>query len=391
MKRTTDRAFTDSIEKAKTCASLGLQYLEALATGDLLSVNTLRGQFETSTCDIRWAKTLEEYFRYFGPSGTRKAIPYIPASKVGNRVIEIKPDARIALVGDWGTGALPAIQVLRHINARKPDILVHLGDVYYSGTKKEYKENLFDLVHTELRQSNPALAVFLLAGNHDMYCGGEGYYGAIQTINPDPLKQTASFFCLRCADNSWQFVAMDTGLHDFNPFSVANVLTFIDEQEQAWIIERIREFPGKTILLSHHQLFSSFSQIGDPDTAGQLTEFNPNLLSSLRAFQSAGTISAWFWGHEHNLCIYEKYLELERGRCVGHGAIPVFESDKPYAQLKQVRNAPKLIPNTKLSKDGAVFAHGFATISLSQKIAPTAQYFQVTNNSSFLIFSEQFT
>jgi len=51
---------------------------------------------------------------------------------------------------------------------------------------------------------------FTLAGNHDMFCGGAPYYKLI-----DQLGQPASYFCLR--NDNWQFLAMDTGLHDNNP------------------------------------------------------------------------------------------------------------------------------------------------------------------------------
>lgn len=383
-----DRSFNDTVQKAKTCATLGLEYLEALATGDPVRANVLLEEFNTSSCDVRWAKTLDEYFRYFGPAGNRREIPYVRPSKVGKNVIEIKADAEIAIVGDWGTGGAPARRVLKHVHKTNPDILIHLGDVYYSGTKKEYKENLIDVIAQELRQHNPDLAVFLLAGNHDMYCGGEGYYDAISVINPDPFKQKASFFCLRSADGSSQLIAMDTGLHDFSPFNVTNVLTFLEEEEQEWAIERIKEFSGQTILLSHHQLFSAFSQIGGSPSSQKLSEFNPHLLSSFRAFQNNGNISAWLWGHEHNLCIYREHLGLKRGRCVGHGAIPVFETDRPYTPIPDLANMPTLHENTKIGKDGNVFAHGFATISLRSGQVPLAQYFQIKNNISSIVFAE---
>ena len=58
-------------------------------------------------------------------------------------------------------------------------------------------------------------------------------------------------------------------------------------------------------------------------------------------------VAAWFWGHEHNLGIYQDlyrpadwpppsgqpndvWQTLRKGRCVGHSAIPVATTEQPY-------------------------------------------------------------
>ena len=108
--------------------------MKARLSGDAKALAGVTGEFKASTCDPAWATTIEEYLQYFGPGGSQKQIPYIRASSIGPRTIEFKADARVALVGDWGTGAQPAVQVLKQIATWKPDILIHLGDIYYSGT-----------------------------------------------------------------------------------------------------------------------------------------------------------------------------------------------------------------------------------------------------------------
>jgi hypothetical protein len=62
-----------------------------------------------------------------------------------------------------------------------------------------------------------------------MYCGGIGFYDLIQKLNPSGSRQPGSFFCLRSVDQRWQFLAMDTGLHDDSPFSVTDALTFLEK------------------------------------------------------------------------------------------------------------------------------------------------------------------
>jgi hypothetical protein len=275
-------------DATRVCADLAFRYLKARLSGDAAALERIQDEFRASTCDAAWATTINEYLQYFGPSGSRKQIPYIRASAVGARTIEIKANARVALVGDWGTGAQPAIQILKHIAGWKPDVLIHLGDIYYSGTQAECATNFTSPIASVLRNSNPVLAAYTLAGNHGMYCGGVGYYDLIQHLNPEPLKQAASFFCLRSADEKWQLLAMDTGLHDYSPLDVDDAVTFVEDDELEWHCARIREFPGCTILLSHHQLFSAFSPIGKADQARPFAAKSPSL-EGLQFYGNLGT------------------------------------------------------------------------------------------------------
>jgi hypothetical protein len=58
--------------------------------------------------------------------------------------------------------------------------------------------------------------------------------------------------------------------------------------------QRIKEFPGKTILLSHHQLFSAYSHIGSAGPNKRFPAFNGELRTALVRLQKAGDIPAWF-------------------------------------------------------------------------------------------------
>ncbi len=348
---------------ARECAEHALRYLKALARRDTEALAALANEFTMGTCDPAWLSTLKEYDKYFDKSGNRKSAPYVRPSDAGAGIIQIPSNARLALVGDWGTGAPPAAELLKLIAADKPDIFVHLGDIYYSGTPDECQRNFADLIRDVLRAERQT-HVFTLSGNHDMYCGGVGFYDLIKNLNERPFIQPASFFCLRTADEKWQLLAMDTGLHDDNPSGVHSVETFLESDEIDWHCERIREFPGKTILLSHHQLFSAFSPMGKTTIEGDRSAINPLLMASFERMSSCGTISAWFWGHEHSLSIYQPFAGLQRGRCIGHGAIPVSLADNIYEPVKGLSNLPSLIEGTKLISHGNVYTHGYALLSL---------------------------
>jgi hypothetical protein len=369
--------------QAWTCARGVYGYLDAASRGDDAAMAAARQDVLTgSPYDIQWADTLLEYLGYFGLTGSVSDIPYIRAATVGKHVITIPSDARIALIADWGMGTPMAVDLLRQVRAQSPDIVIHLGDIYYSGTASECDTHFRAIVDDVLDRANTKIPVFSLAGNHDMYSGGAGFYSLIKTLNPPPFKQPASFFCLRSADAAWQFLAMDTGLHDFNPFSVTENLTRLESDEESWHLARLAETNAHTILLSHHQLFSAHSQIG-PETGGILNPINPNLLASYKKFNNAGKIAAWFWGHEHNLCVFEPYAGLDRGRCIGHGGIPVFQSENPYGASAKIADPPRLVEKVRLDafSPGAMaeplYAHGFAMIALeSSTRGASVSYFE---------------
>jgi hypothetical protein len=374
---------------AQVCAEWGLRYLKALAFGDEQAIEQLKNEFTAGTCDPAWLTTLEAYRSYFAEDGKRKAVPYVRAASVGPKTIEIEANARVALMGDWGTGASPAIEVLKCIAGKGPDIVVHLGDIYYSGTPVECRSNFVDPINAILRKEK-ALPVYSLSGNHDMYSGGTGFYSLIAQLNDTPFTQPASFFCLRSADERWQFLAMDTGLHDDNPATVAGALTYLEEDELAWHCDRISEFPGRTILLSHHQLFSAFSPIGPAESEGERSAVNPRLLKAFKQMTETKGVAAWFWGHEHTLSIYKPFAGLERGRCLGHGAVPVSIIDEIYKPLPDLDEAPSLIDQSKLGATGGVYNHGYALLAF-QGDSCRAEYYQATNKGCELVYGESFS
>jgi hypothetical protein len=375
---------------ARVCAEWGFRYIKAVAAGDAEALMVLKDEFTAGTCDPEWLTTLTAYQSYFGVDGQRKPIPYRRAADVGPKTIEIRTDARVALVGDWGTGANPAIDVLKLIARDQPNIFVHLGDIYYSGTPNECDAHFTKHIDAVLRAEGRRIPVFTLSGNHDMYCGGVGYYHLIDTLNPPPMTQLSSFFCLRSADEKWQLLGMDTGLHDDDPMGVAEALTFLEDDELAWHVERIKEFRGRTILLSHHQPFSAFSAIGAPNSAKKRSAINPYLMKAFRQMSASGRIAAWFWGHEHSLSIYQPFAGLERGRCIGHGGVPVSVVDPIYDPLADLDDAPVIVEGTKLAATGGVYMHGYALLSFDGEQCK-AEYIQDARGKRSLVYRESFT
>ena len=335
------------------CVRLAGELMLARLDGHDDRAAVLEGELKDSECDPGWAETITAYLGYFGPDGRQRPIPYVRFQKLDDFVYDVlPPDATVALLGDWGTGMAPAVRLLEQLSRHAPHALVHLGDIYYAGTANEVSRHFVDLVNRILDRARRRLPVYVIPGNHEMYSGGSAFYGMLAALNAPPYTdgaatQKASYFSLRTTDGAWQLLAMDTAFHDHDPFEVTSGMTFLEPDELQWHLDKIARAHaagGKTLLLSHHQLFSPFATIGRPASkpSGQQA-YNTNLLNSFREVLEAGKVAAWFWGHEHNLALYEPYGPLKTGRCIGHGAVPVLASQEPYKVLPGLADPPRLV------------------------------------------------
>lgn len=364
---------------AWTCVKLAGELFLACIEGDDERKTQLEDELKDSTCDPEWVEAILQYLEYFGPGGKKRTVPYVTWQEPDDFVLEALPrNARVALIADWGTGTKDAEDLLRHVADKEPDVLIHLGDVYYAGTERETHHNFLDLIDRVFDRASRPMPVYTLTGNHDMYSGGVGYYELLPQLNPSPphapeAAQPASFFTLRSPDGAWQLQAMDTGLNDRDPFTVTTDITYLEPREAQWHLDKIERFAaegGKTILLSHHQLFSPFEDIGKTADKPEGQEaYNPKLLETFQPVLERGLVSAWFWGHEHNLGIYQPYGPLEKGRCIGHAAIPVFASQTPYEILDDLDDPPRLVevdgqPVQLAQNADGVYAHGYVILAL---------------------------
>ncbi len=93
-------------------------------------------------CDPHWVEAAEKYAEFIACRGT---IPYRRWTTLSDYVIDGKlpAKARVAIVGDWGTGQPEAKKVLEQIARKQPDVVIHLGDVYYSATDFEVENYFF--------------------------------------------------------------------------------------------------------------------------------------------------------------------------------------------------------------------------------------------------------
>lgn len=323
-------------------------------------------ELEKAVCDAAgWAECLTAYLAY-------KVLLQNPIYRPNKNVVaNLKPDATIAIIGDWGTGTDVAINLLKQVAAQKPDILLHLGDIYYAGTEEEARKSFLEITRSVLGDT----PLYTLCGNHDMYAGGSGYYWLL-----DQIGQEASYFCLQ--NNDWLFLAMDTGFHDSNPFNVATNLTRLVTEgswsEAAWHQEKIAQRGDrKMVFLSHHQLFSPFGSVGSVN--GIALAYNENLLGDFGSVLPQ--VEWWFWGHEHTLGVFPPYMDLKRGRCVGASAVPVFQDQQSYSTAANLRTVddlpmPTWDKDVELGITDNMYNNCFAIMRLNGSAA-TVDYYEV--------------
>lgn len=266
---------------------------------------------------------------------------------------------RIAIVGDWGTGDERAQRLLEEVGRRKPDLLIHLGDVYYSCTNAEADRFLSNVRRVFPKVSG--VRVLTLCGNHDMYSGGAPFYGLL-----NQLGQEVSFFCLR--NENWQVLAADTGYNDSNVREEGKKATWVRDYDEgeayselAWHHRRLTTAGARrTILLTHHQPFSANSAI-DSGSA-----MNKRLHGQFEPF--LGRIPLWIWGHEHNQVIYEEHAGVLRGRCIGASAVPVAADEHPYqADPAIAKEIPRVVSEESkltLNEKAGLYRLGFGLLAI---------------------------
>ena len=224
--------------------------------------------------------------------GKHKFVKHKSVADFHYQMVKSNATIRIALIADWGGGNDHAQAVANQIRNLTPaaDYVIHLGDVYYAGTKDEVKKRFFGFWPGSLQPGRS----FALNSNHEMYSGGYAYFD----VTLPRLGQQASYFCLE--NDHWRLIGLDSGYidHDFNL-----------EQIQ-WLTAVLNSSDKKNILFSHHQPFSAYESGGGGEQ--RLQNWTKDLTSK---------ITAWFWGHEHLCVVYKPYKGIN-GRCIGHGCFP---------------------------------------------------------------------
>lgn len=264
-----------------------------------------------SVTDVGWVSTLLAQ----GITKLRGKHPFVDPPE---GTFEIPERCRIVMVGDWGSGIPRARkvgkQMRRAIESAREDgvepYVIHLGDVYYSGWKREYKKRFLAYWPVELAEAEE-IPSWSTNANHDMYSGGHAYFG---TLLADPrFAQHHGSSCFALGNRHWQLLGIDTGWQDAD---------LADPQPQ-WVEERAAkaaEAGTRIMLLSHHQPWSV-----EEKENGEETDKTLDVARRIAVPLEKGQIDAWFWGHEHRCQVFSERDGVRWGRLLGHGGVPVWQ------------------------------------------------------------------
>jgi hypothetical protein len=262
-----------------------------------------------SVTDVGWVSSLFAMgVRQFRG---RHDFPAKPADSV-----TIGNQARLVIVGDWGSGIPRARKVADEMRkvldeglaAGREQHAVHLGDVYYSGWESEYRDRF--LAYWPVKPDEAArIPSWNLNGNHDMYSGGHAFFDYALKDGRFARQQGSSRFSLR--NDHWTILGLDTAYDEHD----------LHGDQADWAKGMLESASGKGLLLSHHQIFSAY-------------EKEKNKLSDkIDPVLKTGRVRSWFWGHEHRCVLYNPERNVEYARCIGHGGVPVYmthDEGDPY-------------------------------------------------------------
>jgi Calcineurin-like phosphoesterase len=305
-------------------ASHGLMLAQSAITGDADNVvgrldagavfgvaadGVMWGTGKYQQLDPGWVEAFAVFLETQAFSGKHPFIANPPTIAIPDTVC-------IALAGDWGTGdwgtaanPAPSTKIKAQLVALKPDISIHLGDVYYAGTSDEELHNL-----TNDWPAAP-LGSYALNSNHEMYSGAKPYFDAITEV-PFGKQNGCSYFALE--NTNWVIVALDSG------YFASESSLYIDGSiapaggtTQLQFLQAQVAKGKKVIVLTHH---NGLAVDGTSATA---------LWSQvMQGFGAGQGPTLWYWGHEHAGAVYAPFglagaaQAKVAARCCGHGALP---------------------------------------------------------------------
>jgi hypothetical protein len=291
------------------------------SSGVVMGDGSLVSTQKYAIMDMGWAWAVIDFIELY--------IKYKPIApfRVHPNTVKIdsntKTNLRIAIIGDWGTGNYqdgpsknsPAVQIMQQIEKMAPDMLIHLGDVYYAGSKKQEQENLLDQW-----TYNAPLGNFTMNSNHEMYDGAEAYYNTAlasslftpyqSSKDPNTGKEypPCSYFSIEYGD--YIILGMDsaynaTGMYLDGRITNTDQLNFMNQADSKG---------KKIVLMTHHNPI---------DTLGEA----PNKLwTDVTASNGLNNPPyMWYWGHIHNGIVYNNKAASGNtlARCLGNSSIPI--------------------------------------------------------------------
>lgn len=232
--------------------------------------------------------------------------PRIPKADEAEALPEPSPGKPVSLgfFADFANGLAASWYVGRQI-ATDPELsaALHLGDVYYDGTAKEYA----DYLEAPLRGLLGRIPLWILAGNHDLYSGGGTFHAFLDRHRGAVQKQRGHSW--RLVSEQFQIVGLDTQWEKNKRIPDGSAVW---ELGAKWLREGRKK--GRFNILCT-------SAEGWDFGAKKPGKLYKDLTPLVR---DEGLVDLWLWGNVHHAALYAPDPDLGPfwATCIGHGGYP---------------------------------------------------------------------
>lgn len=358
-----------------------------MLTGDgvLAGDGTLISTAKYAALDVGWALAVVDYFLVHLDMIHKHS--FTQTGPVININISEKPSLTVALFGDWGTGPYkdgtlpesPSQLIMQQIKQAAPDVSIHLGDVYYSGTHgflarwgEEYRNLVACWDYTA------PLGNFTLNSNHEMYDGGNGLFNVALNPHITPVfKDQAGSTFFTISFGNWLIIGLDSAYNATKMFMTGA----ITDPYQIKVLNEARASHKKIMILTHH---NPVSEYGD-----DLTYYNPadEHAHDLRHSLWSNVTHAlgrnpdyWYWGHIHNGIVYNPTVahglcEGTACRCLGNAAIPIGDASW-FKNNKHVQFYTHKLLNAGPGNNPLRVQNGYAILTFGEDTVTEQWYYQ---------------
>ncbi len=339
--------------------------------------------------DIKWTLVLVYYYYYKLRPSKRHDFVLQPDGVNSTPSDKIPSSAKIAIIGDWGTGKwtdgdktrCPAQLVIAGVVAQNPDYIVHLGDVYYAGTENEERENFLQMIPEKYKGK-----FYTMNSNHEMYDGANGLMGTTLQ-NPRFSEQNKSTYFSFEVGN-WIIVGLDSAYYDESALYMDGIIaTKHGGQKQLEFLTKAYNSGKQVLLCTHHNGIEVDKHGPKPN--------NP-LWGQVLGATHPHVPDVWYWGHVHNGIVYNEDLAMYGGktakngnkpkmRCCGHASIPY--GDGSYLEKISTGNDPEVLyygktpmpdPSTEVQKMRVL--NGFSIVEINNSDI-TETFYEVSNEA----------
>jgi hypothetical protein len=238
---------------------------------------------------------------------------------------------KIAIIGDWGTGEIDAQNVRDAAMNLNPDYLIHLGDVYYTGTPSSPDDlrpffgmgnemkHLVDLWPKNMNNGQS----YTMNSNHEMYCGAIGLYDDALTAAPFKHQNGCTYFLIE--NDTYQIFGLDSAYNSPDWLYMDGALTPC----QIDFVQNNLDISRTTIIMSHH---TPFDLTGRKRVCKEVDGKPVSLWQQTLQATAPKIPDYWYFGHIHDGIVYKepnsnnsKKSSLFEGckpRCTGHASMP---------------------------------------------------------------------